>query len=58
MLFLSGDTKTNPGKRGGVCTYCKNCLPLNVLNIKFPHEHIAFDLQSGDLLYCFSSVYR
>ena len=45
-------------KCGGVCTYCKNCLPLNVLNIKFPHEHIAFDLQSGDLLYCFSSVYR
>ena len=31
-----------------VCIYCKNCLPLNVLNIKFLHEHIAFDLQSGD----------
>ena len=35
-------------KRGCGCIYRKNCLPLNVLNIKFLHEHIAFDLQSGD----------
>ena len=35
-------------KLGGVCIYCKNGLPLNALNIKFLHEHIAFDLQSGD----------
>ena len=35
-------------KREGLCIYCKNCLPWKVLNIKFLHEHIAFDLQSGD----------
>ena len=34
-------------KRGGVCIYYKNCLPLNVLKIKFPNEQIAFYLQSG-----------
>ena len=35
-------------KRGGISIYCKNYLPLKVLNVKFLHEHIAFDLQSGD----------
>ena len=31
-------------KRGGVCMYFTNCLPLKFLNIKFLHETIAFDL--------------
>ena len=31
-------------KRGGVCMYYKNCLPLKVLDIRFLHESIAFDL--------------
>ena len=31
-------------KRGGVCMYCKNCLPLKVLDVRFLHESIAFDL--------------
>ena len=35
-------------KRGGISIYCKNYLPLEVLNVKFLHEHMAFDLQSGD----------
>ena len=35
-------------KRGGISIYCKNYLPLKVLNVKFLHEHMAFDLQSGD----------
>ena len=31
-------------KRGGVCMYYKNCLPLKVLDIRFLHESIAFEL--------------
>ena len=35
-------------KRGGVCMYYKNCLPLKVLDIRFVQESIAFDLRIGD----------
>ena len=31
-------------KSGGVCMYYKNCLPLKVLDIRFLHERITFDL--------------
>ena len=43
--------------RGGVRMYYKNCLPLKVLDIKFFHENIAFDLQIGDKLCSFISLY-
>ena len=32
-------------KRGGVCMYYKNCLPLKVLDIRFLHESVAFELR-------------
>ena len=35
-------------KRGGVCMYYKNCLPLKVLDIRFLHESIAFELRIGN----------
>ena len=45
-------------KRGGVCMYYKNCLPLKVLDIRFLHESIAFDLRIDDKLCSFISLYR
>ena len=45
-------------KRGGVCMYYKNCLPLKVLDIRFLHESIAFELQIGDRLCSVISLYR
>ena len=38
--------------------YYKNCLPLKVLDIRFVHESIAFDLRIGDKLCSFISLYR
>ena len=43
------------GKRGGVCMYYKNCLPLKVLDIRFLPESIAFDLRIGGRLCIFFS---
>ena len=45
-------------KRGGVCIHYKNCLPLKVLDIRFLHESIAFELRIGDKLCSFISLYR
>ena len=44
--------------RGGVCMFYKICLPLKVLDIRFLHESIAFELQIGDELCSFISPYR
>ena len=41
-----------------VCMYYKNCLPLKVLDIRFLHESIAFELQIGGRLCSFISLYR
>ena len=38
--------------------YYRNCLPLKVLDIRFFHESIAFELQIGDKLCRFISLYR
>ena len=40
-------------KRGSVCVSYKNCLPLKVLDIRFIHESIAFELRIGDKLCSF-----
>ena len=39
----------------GVCMYCKN---LKVLDMRFLHESIAFDLPIGDKICSFISLYR
>ena len=41
-----------------VCMYYKKCLPLKVLDIIFLHESIVVDLQIGDKLCSFISLYR
>ena len=38
--------------------YYKNCLPLKVLDIRLLHKSIAFDLQMGDKLCSFITLYR
>ena len=48
----------NNSKRGVACMYYKNCLPLKVLDIRFLHESIAFELGIGDKLCSFISLYR
>ena len=45
-------------KRGGVFIYYKNCLPLKVLDIRFLHESIAFNLQIGEKLRSFIFLCR
>ena len=45
-------------KRGGVCMCYRNCLPLKILDIRFLHESIAFELRIGDKLCSFISFYR
>ena len=45
-------------KRGGVCMYYKNCPPLKVLDIRFLHESITFEIRIGDILCSFISLYR
>ena len=38
--------------------YYKNCLPLKVLDVRFLHESTAFELQIGDSLCSFISLYK
>ena len=45
-------------KHGDVCMYYKNCLPLKVLDIRYLHENIAFDLGIGHELCSSTSLYR
>ena len=45
-------------KRGGVCVYYKNFLPLRVLDIQYLHECINFELKIGDKLCNFVALYR
>ena len=45
-------------KRGCVCMYYKNCLPLKVLDIRFLYESIVFDLRISDKQCSFISLCR
>ena len=38
--------------------YYKNCLPLKILDTRFLHESIAFELRIDDKLSSFISLYR
>ena len=55
--MIRGDHPAN-SKREGVCMYYKNCLPLKVLDTRFLHESIAFELRIGDKLCSFIFLYR
>ena len=56
-IMVRADHQAN-SKGAGVCMYYKNCLPLKVLDIRFLHESIAFDIRIGGKLYSFISLYR
>ena len=45
-------------KRGGVCLYYKNYLPLRVLNISYSKQCLNFELKSGDKSGTFIALYR
>ena len=44
-------------KRGGVCIYFRNSLPLKILNINYLQESITSELQVGSKIYNFVSLY-
>ena len=45
-------------KRGGVCLYCKNYLPLRVLNISYLKEFLNFELKIDNKSCNFIALYR
>ena len=45
-------------KRGGVCIYFRNSLPLKILNIHYLQESISFELQVGSKICKFVSLYQ
>ena len=45
-------------KRGGVCVYYRSSLPLRVINIGYLHECLSFEMQTGDKICNFVSLYR
>ena len=45
-------------KRGGVCIYYRNSLPLKILGIHYLQECVNFEIMIGDKLYRFVSLYR
>ena len=55
--LMHSDHASN-NKRGGVCIYCKNFLPLLVLSIQYLEECINFELNIGGKVCNFLSLYR
>ena len=55
--LIRSDHPSNP-KRGGVCLYYKNYLPLRVLNISYLKQCLNFKLQIGDKSGTFIALYR
>ena len=55
--LLRSDHPSNT-KRGGVCIYHKNYLPLRVININYLNECIVFDIKLGDKICSFVVLYR
>ena len=45
-------------KRGGVCIYYRNLLPLKLTNIHYLNECITFEIKYGDKICNFVSLYR
>ena len=55
--LIRSDHPSN-NKRGGVCIYYKNFLPLRVLGIQYLQECINFELNIGGKICNFISLYR
>ena len=45
-------------RRGGVCVYYKNTLPLKLVNINYLQECLNFEIKIGHKLCNFMSLYR
>ena len=45
-------------KRGGVCIYYQNVLPLKLISFHYLHECITFEIKLGDKICNFVSLYR
>ena len=45
-------------RRGGVCVYYKNTLPLKLVNINYLQECLNFEIKIGNELCNFTSLYR
>ena len=55
--LVRADNPTNT-KRGGVCIYYHNSLPLKVIDIQFLNECINFEIRIGRNLCSFLCLYR
>ena len=55
--LFRADNRSNT-KRGGVCIYYRNSLPLKILNIQYLHECINFEIRIGGKLCRSVSLYR
>ena len=56
-LIRAPDHPSNT-KRGGVCIYYRNFLPLKLININYLNECITFEIKIGDKISSFFSLYR
>ena len=45
-------------KRGGVCIYYRNLLPLKLINIHYLNECVSFEIKLGERIYNLVSLYR
>ena len=55
--LIRADHPSN-SKRGGVCVYYRNSLPLKILDIFYLQECIVFDLKIGNKFFKIVSLYR
>ena len=55
--LITADNPSNV-KRGGVCIYYKNHLPLKLININFLHECLTFELNIKNKLCMLFALYR
>ena len=55
--LVRSDDPSN-AKRGGVCLYYKNNLPLRVINIGYLNECLTLELKVSDKIYNFVVLYR
>ena len=55
--LIRGDHPSN-SKRGGVCVYYRNSLPLKILDIFYLQECIVFELKIGNKFCKIVSLYR
>ena len=55
--FIRSDHPSNT-KRDGVCIYDQSSLSLRVINIGYLHECLSFELQIGDKICNFVTLYR